>query len=650
MSETRPYGAGKIPDVQLPGMARKPPTPPAMQPPDEQDMPTMEAPQTIGKEQVRKAMDLLLKYKNGKQALEQRIVENEEWWRLRANQAKKSKDRRVDQQSSAWLFNMIFMKVADFSNNIPEANVLPREEGDKGVAAQLSEIIPVILERAEYEKTYVDCALTKIKNGASVKGVFWNKDLENGLGEVDIKEVDLLNLFWEPGISDIQDSPHLFHVALRNNDALKRQYADKDLKLAGKAIDVKEYVYDDNIDTTDKSVVVDWYYKVQDGPRSVVHLCQFVNETILFASENEPALADVGIYNHGLFPFIPDRLFPIKGSPAGFGFIDVAKTPQEYIDKLDQAILTNALSNANARWYAKSDGGVNEEEYLDFTRPIVHVNGSIDDEHLRQIPNSMLDGSYLTVRQEKINELKEVTGNRDFNQGGTAGGVTAASAIGALIATGNKGAESMISGSYRAFRKEINLVIELIRQFYTEPRKFRLLGTGNVERFVSFDNRGMQEQQQGGVEFGIDMGLRLPVYDISIRAQKMNPFSKQGQNELAQQFFAMGFFNPQMADQALACLEMMADFEGKEDVIQRISQNGMMYQQILMMQQQMQKMAMIIDGTQGTNIAQQMAGGPEGGAPPQPREAPKPESEKDPGGGKAKLASAMERATLSVEG
>jgi hypothetical protein len=631
-------------------MARKPPTPPAMQPPDEQDMPTMEAPQTIGKEQVRKAMDLLLKYKNGKQALEQRIVENEEWWRLRANQAKKSKDRRVDQQSSAWLFNMIFMKVADFSNNIPEANVLPREEGDKGVAAQLSEIIPVILERAEYEKTYVDCALTKIKNGASVKGVFWNKDLENGLGEVDIKEVDLLNLFWEPGISDIQDSPHLFHVALRNNDALKRQYADKDLKLAGKAIDVKEYVYDDNIDTTDKSVVVDWYYKVQDGPRSVVHLCQFVNETILFASENEPALADVGIYNHGLFPFIPDRLFPIKGSPAGFGFIDVAKTPQEYIDKLDQAILTNALSNANARWYAKSDGGVNEEEYLDFTRPIVHVNGSIDDEHLRQIPNSMLDGSYLTVRQEKINELKEVTGNRDFNQGGTAGGVTAASAIGALIATGNKGAESMISGSYRAFRKEINLVIELIRQFYTEPRKFRLLGTGNVERFVSFDNRGMQEQQQGGVEFGIDMGLRLPVYDISIRAQKMNPFSKQGQNELAQQLFAMGFFNPQMADQALACLEMMADFEGKEDVIQRISQNGMMYQQILMMQQQMQKMAMIIDGTQGTNIAQQMAGGPEGGAPPQPREAPKPESEKDPGGGKAKLASAMERATLSVEG
>ncbi len=648
MSELRPYGAGQIPSMQLPGLRRKPVPPVAQEPPE--GMPMTEAALPVGKEQIKKAQDLLLKYKSGKERLETRIVENEEWWRLRANQAKKAKDKYVDQQSSAWLFNMIFMKVADFSNNIPEANILPREQGDKPVAAQLSEIIPVILERAEYERVYVDCALTKIKNGASCKGVFWNKDAENGLGEVDIKEVDLLNLFWEPGVQNIQDSPHLFHVALRNNDALKRQYPEKDLKLSGKAIDVKEYVYDDNVDTTDKSVVVDWYYKVQDGPRSVVHLCQFVNETILFSSENEPALADQGIYAHGLYPFEIDRLFPIKGSPAGFGFIDVAKTPQEFIDRLDQAILTNALANANARWYAKAEGGINEEEYLDFTKPIVHVAGSIDEEHLRQIPNSMLDGSYLTVRQEKINELKEVTGNRDFNQGGTTGGVTAASAIGALIATGNKGAENMIAGSYRAFRREINLVVELIRQFYTEPRKFRLLGTGNVERFVAFDNRGMQPQQQGN-DFGIDMGLRLPVYDISIRSQKQNPFSKQAQNELAQQFFAMGFFNPQMADQALACLEMMADFEGKEDVIQRISQNGLMYQQIMMMQEQMQKMAMIIDGTQGTNIAQQMAGKPEGGGgPQQPRELPKPESEKDPGGAKTKMANAMDRATVNVGG
>lgn len=29
----------------------------------------------------------------------------------------------------------------------------------------------------------------------------------------------------------------------------------------GKGLDVGQYIHDDSIDTTDKSVVVDWYYK-----------------------------------------------------------------------------------------------------------------------------------------------------------------------------------------------------------------------------------------------------------------------------------------------------------------------------------------------------------------------------------------------------
>jgi hypothetical protein len=89
------------------------------------------------------------------------------------------------------------------------------------------------------------------------------------------------------------------------------------------------------------------------------------------------------------------------------------------------------------------------------------------------------------------------------------------------------------------------------------------------------------------------------------------------QNELAMQFFGAGFFNPQMADQALACLEMM-DFDRKHFVMQRISQNGTMYQQILMMQQQMLQMAQLIDPA----MAEQMAAGIMGGAAPGPAPTP----------------------------
>jgi len=75
-----------------------------------------------------------------------------------------------------------------------------------------------------------------------------------------------------------------------------------------------------------------------------------------------------------------------------------------------------------------------------------------------------------------IEELKETRGNRDFSQGGTTSGVTATSAIAALQEAGSKLSRDMIKGSYHAFTQIACLVIRLIRQFYDEPRAFRILG------------------------------------------------------------------------------------------------------------------------------------------------------------------------------
>jgi hypothetical protein len=72
-----------------------------------------------------------------------------------------------------------------------------------------------------------------------------------------------------------------------------------------------------------------------------------------------------------------------------------------------------------------------------------------------------------------------------------------------------------------------------------------------------------------------------------------------------------------MADQALACIDMM-DFDRKEFIMQKISQNGGMYQQILQMQQQMLMLAQMVDQAKGTNIAEQMAAGITGGTPVAP--------------------------------
>ena len=571
--------------------------------------------QVIGREQIQAAQLTLQKYKEGKANLERRIVENEQWYKLRHWECMRKAENNVVEPSSGWLFNAIANKHADAMDNFPSCNCLPREEGDKGEAEMLSSIIPVILEQNDFEETYDNVWDYKLKTGTGVYGVFWNKEKMNGLGDIEITKVDLINLFWESGITDIQKSRNLFYVELRDNDLLVGAYPQLQGKLGGSTMDLSKYVYDDSVDTTNKSAVVDWYYKKRNEQGKVVlHYCKYVNDVVLFATENEPETYPNGWYDHGLYPFVFDPLFSVEGTPCGFGYIDIGKSAQEYIDRGNQAIMQNLLANAKPRHFVRTDGAVNEEEYADLSKDFIHVDGNLGQDSILPVQGKPLNEIYVAVVNNKIDELKEVTGNRDVSTGGTTGGVTSASGIASMQEANSKLSRQDNKGSYRAFRRLCLMVIELIRQFYDIPRCFRIMGENGAARFVEYSNAGITPQFQG-IEMGVDMGYRTPLFDLEITAQKQSPYSKMSQNDLALQFYSAGFFNPQMADQALACLDMM-DFDRKQFIMQKIAQNGGMYQQMLMMQQQMLQMAQIIDQAKGTNMAEQIAAGITGGVAP----------------------------------
>ena len=570
--------------------------------------------QVIGREQIQKAQLTLNKYKEGKANLERRIVENEQWYKLRHWECMRKEKTNQVEPSSGWLFNSIANKHADAMDNFPSPNILPREEGDKGEAEMLTSIIPVILDQNDFEETYDNVWDYKLKAGTGVYGIFWDGEKLNGLGDISIKKVDLINLFWESGITDIQKSRNLFHVELKDNDLLMGAYPQLEGKLSNATMDISKYIYDDTVDTNNKSAVVDWYYKKNQNGKVVLHYCKYVNDVVLFATENEPEYADRGWYDHGMYPFVFDPLFSVEGTPCGFGYIDIGKSAQEYIDRGNQAIMQNMLANAKPRHFIRDDGEVNEAEYADLTKDFVHVGGNLGQDSILPIQGKPLNNIYVEVINNKVDELKEVTGNRDISTGGTTSGVTAASAIAAMQEAGSKLSRDNNKASYRAFRKVCLMIIELIRQFYDLPRCFRIMGENGAARYVQYSNAGIQPQHQG-VEMGVDMGFRVPLFDIEITAQKQSPYSKMSQNELALQFYSAGFFNPQMADQALVCLDMM-DFDRKEFIMQKIAQNGGMYQQMLMMQQQMLQLAQMVDEGRGTNIADQMAAGITGGPMP----------------------------------
>lgn len=545
---------------------------------------TTEAPQAlaIGAEQVKKLTEVLQKYKTGKKRTEQRIVASENWWKLR-NDAEEGGDsltmaKEGFKSASGWLHNVIVSKHADAMEAYPEPNILPREEDDRAEARILTAIIPCVLEQNQFEKTYSDVAWQKIKSGTGVYKVVWDKGKLNGLGDITISKVNLLNLYWEPGITDIQRSRYFFHTELMDKDLLEEQYPEQlKGKLTGQSFLSTRFLYDDTVSTDGKVTVVECYYHKYVQGRKTVQYVKYVNDQVIFATENDPALAQRGLYDHAMYPYVFDALFPIEGSPCGYGFVDICRNPQTCIDLLNTSFVKNAMAGATPRYFKRQDGGINETEFLDLTKSIVNVNGNLGEDSLRQIPFQPLDGVYVSYLDRIIQELRETSGNTETATGSTSSGVTAASAIAALQEASGKGSRDSSLSAYRAYTELVNLSIELIRQFYDMPRKFRIVGQYGMQQYITYDNSGLKPQVQLSMVEG--MGDRLPVFDIKVSAQKKNVYTKVSQNELALQFFQMGFFNPQLTDQALMCLDMM-EFDGKDGVMQKVSQNGTMFQKL----------------------------------------------------------------------
>lgn len=559
---------------------------------------------------VKEAMEILQTYSQGKQNLSKRIIENEKWFKLQHwDVINGEKDENDLRPASGYLFNSLINKHADLMDNYPEALIFPRERSDEAVAKILSSIIPVILQQNDFEEIYSNTGWYKLKTGTSVTGVFWDNNKLNGLGDISIKKCDILNLFWESGKTDIQESSNVFYISAANNEELKQAYPQLENLGSVPEIETAQYMTEDAIDKNDKSLVVDWYYKKKRKEvdangipviKTILHYCKFCNGKVLYSSENDPELVDVGFYEHGLYPFVIDVTFPEEGMLCGFGYVDVMKDCQTYIDKMEAAILSNALVNARPRALINDQAGINEEDLKDPKKSLIHVNGRLTDEAYRELPKGSLSPTYLNVLAEKKQEIMDISGNTASSQG-QASSVTSASGIASLQEAAGKLARDGNRTSYRAFRKIVELVIELMRQFYTEKRCFRITGSDGKYSFTDFDNSALKEQQQE-TAFETELGARRPVFDVEVRPAKKSAFSKDSQNQMALQFYSAGFFAPANTDAALSCLNMM-DFDGKETVIEKVKANGTLLEQVNMLQEQVIKLSQILDMQNGTNIA-----------------------------------------------
>lgn len=521
------------------------------------------------------------RYCSGLNPVYQRAKDNEEWYRLH-NTIMEQSDGKVEigkdggfTVQSAWVFNTVASKHADHVDACPTAEFLPREPGDVQTAGMLGKVVPCLLERFGWAKTWNIGSLRKVKLGTGIYKTLWDKNKEGGLGEVSVLSVSILNLAWEPTVTDIQEGAYFFHHEWVDNKVLHQSYPDKFPETGGVASAdyAEEFLPDqERRDKTGKSLMVECWYKIPvptgvGSVRKILHKVVYVGDVILYASEDDPDCADRGYYDHGLYPYVFDPMFRVEDSACGLGYVDIGVNPQTAIDILNTAFVKNAAVGAIPRYMTSSDGAtIDEAELLDTSKPILHLkNGYLDEKSLREVPHKPLDGNYIAFRDGLIQELRETTGNTETSTGNSGSGVTAASAIAALQEASGKISRAAISASYGAFAGIMEQVVELIRQFYIAPRYARITGANGAMEFAQISTDTLTP------------GGRKATFDISIKATRLRSFDRVAHNELALQFYGLGFFNPDKAEEALMCIDMM-DFPGKDTLRQRIAEQARIHQ------------------------------------------------------------------------
>jgi len=515
---------------------------------------------------------------------------------------------------STVLFSSTESLVADFNDAFPEPTIIPQEKNDSVFAEELKSIVRHILDRRDYEQTYIAKNRRLCIDGTAVQEVFWDSDLYNGLGDVNIRKIDVINFYWDTHTDDIQDGRSCIKIAFHTKDWFNKQFGNGDGKdvfqnmhPSGKdpvAEVIHEYVKQiglQNYDPARDIMLMEYWFKDGDAVRCL----KIAGGCMLYDSRKEGLDS---VYDDGLYPFVFEPMYQIEGHAHGYGIIDMFKRRAITLDRLNQYILKFAEHASKSRMFYDKGMKIDWDAYHDETKELIAAEG-LQAKMLEPVPNPQLPQWVRDWYMIQTDELKTEIGQNEFSRGEAGKGITAATAISQLQEAGSKRSRLMTTQLYSGFKRLVNMVISRMVQFYTEDRTFYILGLNPKEITINsamFSENGeitVEITKPDGVVERVKEKRKRPfAWDVNVEAQRKPPHMRQQKNDLAIQLMQMsqGQFT---AEAAIA----MMDFEGKDEVLAAMRKENAKDQLIAEMQAQLEQMAQLLEATQAGVGVQQAA-------------------------------------------
>ena len=438
---------------------------------------------------------------------------------------------------------------ADIMDNFPEAIITPETPGDERTARILEALIRQNHDATSYNREYQGIAHDLLVGGYGCQEIGYDPLLNSGIGGAFIRYVDARNILFDPQCTDIQDGRAVFKIGKRTIKWLEQQYP----QYAGRFRQDGYSLQEDTVLTQDQTkslLLIEYWWREYDADSNVfrVHMAKLAGRNLLEDSrERKPE----GYFAHGKYPFNVTTLFKRKGSALGFGIVDAFGGQQLFADKLDQIVMKNALMASHVKLLNTEASGFDSDDLADWSKE-VHTGENLNGVKWFETPP--LPQYILTYIQSMRQNVKEESGANEFSRGGTASGVTAASAIAALQEMSSKRSRMASRQLHEGYRDAVRMEIEVEREFNLLPRQVLLQGDKGPEA-DTFESSLLQHEGPTGTMIPIE-------FSISIKVQRENRWNVMAHNELILQMVKLGMLTPTQA------VELM-HFDGRESVLKK---------------------------------------------------------------------------------
>lgn len=468
-------------------------------------------------------------------------------------------------QRASWLPDPVINYVAyvvdqkspQLTNNRPKGLILPTTSNDEQVAKLFTQVTDVIAERVDLDEVIGEVVPTGLLLGIGWFKVYWDNSLSGGSvkartvwkGDVCIDSPDPSNVYHDPQAHRVEDCRYIIYAAPKTVEWVKEKF---DIEVeADQSFEVDIYLRPSLQQAKNRVMMYEYWYK-ENGKINVI-----------YAAGGKVLKEIKEVYKHGKYPFVAFVPKKKRKSLTGIGEPKNIIANQKLLNKFYEMLTRNTMLTANPILFVDSKSGIDPNKFVakpGVIQPVADLGQRKPAEWFQ--PPQISGDVPLTI--DKLREsIERMSGVYDANTGQTPTGVTAAAAIQMLVEQGSIPIKGIKRNLNMAIRDVYELMIELVKENYTEQRYIR----------ITDDQGNMQFRPFTGAEFAeVDL-------DVKVSADDSAPTSKAYIAQLGADLFQAGVLLPS------EYVDMQDGLPNKDRIVARLRETEQMQQQ--MQQQQM---------------------------------------------------------------